>query len=96
MSDTADRNVSGHNVSVGFYSAPGDVGRPIPGTKVRLDDVNEKGIGELVAKGPGVMLGYYENKEATEAVRRTAGSTPATLQSSFPPARIRLPEGSRA
>ena len=51
-----------------FYSAPGDVGRPIPGTKVRLDDVNEEGIGELVAKGPGVMLGYYENKEATEAV----------------------------
>lgn len=51
-----------------FYSAPGDVGRPIPGTKVRLDDVNEEGIGELVAKGPGVMLGYYENKEGTEAV----------------------------
>lgn len=51
-----------------FYAAPGDVGRPIPGTKVRLDDVNEDGVGELVVKGPGVMLGYYENSEATEAV----------------------------
>ncbi len=55
-------------VHTDFYSAPDDIGYPIPGTKVRLDDVNEEGVGELVAKGPGVMLGYYKNPEATARV----------------------------
>jgi long-chain acyl-CoA synthetase len=38
------------------------------GVEVRLDNVNEKGEGELVAKTPCVMKGYYKNPEATAEV----------------------------
>lgn len=44
------------------------VGMPIPGVKVKLENVNEEGVGELWVKGPNVMLGYYKNEEATREV----------------------------
>jgi acyl-CoA synthetase (AMP-forming)/AMP-acid ligase II len=40
--------------------APGAIGRPVPGGELRLDDVDEAGVGELVYRGPNVMLGYAE------------------------------------
>lgn len=46
----------------------GSVGLPIPGVEVKLLDVNDEGIGHLIAKGDNVMLGYYENQEATDEV----------------------------
>lgn len=46
----------------------GSIGFAMPGVTLRIDKPNEQGIGELIAKGPNVMLGYYENKEATEEV----------------------------
>ncbi|MCA1631757.1 MAG: AMP-binding protein [Acidobacteria bacterium] len=46
----------------------GSVGRPVPGVEVKILDANSAGIGEVVARGPNVMLGYFNNKEATEAV----------------------------
>ncbi|MBK9031849.1 MAG: AMP-binding protein [Myxococcales bacterium] len=46
---------------------PGSVGRALPGVDVRIDAPDAKGIGEVVAKGPNVMLGYFENPEATAA-----------------------------
>ncbi len=41
-------------------------GLPIPGVTVRIIDPDANGIGEIVTKGDNVMLGYYNNKEATD------------------------------
>ncbi|EMS71613.1 AMP-dependent synthetase/ligase [Ruminiclostridium cellobioparum] len=42
-------------------------GLPLPGLQVVINKPNSEGIGEIKVKGPSVMLGYYENKEATDA-----------------------------
>ena len=46
----------------------GSVGKPLPGVEVRIDSPDENGVGEVVARGQNVMLGYYNNEEATESV----------------------------
>ncbi len=46
------------------------VGLPLPGVEVRIDNPDENGIGEIVARGDNVMLGYYKNSKATEASLR--------------------------
>jgi long-chain acyl-CoA synthetase len=45
---------------------PGSVGRPLPGIDVKIDQPDANGIGEVIAKGPNVMAGYFENAEATK------------------------------
>jgi len=45
-------------------------GLPLPGLKVVIDSPNSEGIGEVKVSGPSVMLGYYENREATDKVLR--------------------------
>jgi Long-chain acyl-CoA synthetases (AMP-forming) len=43
----------------------GTVGKPLPGVEVRIADPDSSGVGEVVARGPNVMLGYYEDEAAT-------------------------------
>lgn len=46
----------------------GSVGRPLKGVSVKIETPNEEGEGEILIKGPNVMLGYFGNKEATDEV----------------------------
>jgi long-chain acyl-CoA synthetase len=46
----------------------GTVGKPIRGTTVRIDNPNDKGIGEVLVRGPIVMKGYYRAPEKTAEV----------------------------
>ena len=48
----------------------GSVGFPLANVQIKIDNPDENGVGEIVAKGPNVMLGYYENEEATREVLR--------------------------
>ncbi len=48
------------------YRRLGSIGRAFPSLDVKIVEPNEEGIGELVAKGPSIMLGYYNNEEATK------------------------------
>lgn len=50
------------------YRKDGSVGFPMRNVEIKIVDKDEKGIGEIIAKGPNVMLGYYENEEATKEV----------------------------
>lgn len=50
------------------YKRLGSVGFPLPGIDIEIDSPNKEGIGEIKAKAPTVMLGYYGNKEATDEV----------------------------
>jgi len=43
----------------------GTVGKPLPGVEVRISDPDASGVGEVIARGPNVMLGYYEDEAAT-------------------------------
>src|SRR5687768_11182551 len=43
----------------------GTVGKPLPGVEVRISQPDPSGVGEVIARGPNVMLGYYEDEAAT-------------------------------
>ena len=46
----------------------GSIGRPMPAVQIDFKDKDEDGMGELCAKAPNVMLGYYKNEELTNEV----------------------------
>ena len=51
------------------WRAVGSFGYPVYNVRLRLDNVNpETGEGEIVAKGPNVMLGYYKDPTRTKSV----------------------------
>ncbi len=49
-----------------FEQKIGSVGKVFPSLKVKVINKNKEGIGEIIVKGPTVMLGYYQNEEATK------------------------------
>ena len=54
-------------------SVMGSVGPVLPIDTVRIDEPNSEGEGEILVKGPNVMLGYYKNEEATSAAMTEDG-----------------------
>ncbi|MCE9669597.1 AMP-binding protein [Myxococcus stipitatus] len=52
----------------GNKRTPGSVGKPLTGIEVRILQPDNDGIGEVLAKGPNVMAGYFGDREATDAV----------------------------
>jgi len=56
--------VAGNNY---FFHKADSVGLPIPNVEFIIDSPNSDGVGEILVKGPNVMLGYYKNDEATKA-----------------------------
>ncbi|PLX99489.1 MAG: long-chain fatty acid--CoA ligase [Desulfuromonas sp.] len=41
------------------------VGVPFEGSDIRIDNPDENGVGEIIARNPGMFSGYYKNDEAT-------------------------------
>ncbi len=43
-------------------------GLPVSMMEVKVDNPDDDGVGEFIAKGPSIFLGYYGDEEATKAV----------------------------
>lgn len=53
-----------------FFMNPNAVGLPIHGVEIKIENPNEEGIGEVIARGDNVMIGYFNDPEATAEVMR--------------------------
>ena len=51
----------------------GSAGKAVVGTDIKVDNPNENGEGELLIKGPTVMMGYYEDEKETSKVMTEDG-----------------------
>ena len=47
---------------------PGHVGQAVPGVEIRIAEPDAAGVGEVLVRGPNVMLGYADNELETRAV----------------------------
>jgi long-chain acyl-CoA synthetase len=56
------------SVNTPFHKRNESVGLPVSYTEVKIVDPGPDGIGEIACKSPSVMLGYFENEEATKEV----------------------------
>ena len=53
-----------------FYMNVNSAGKVMPGNEMKIDNPNEEGVGEIITRGENLMLGYYRDQEATDAVLR--------------------------
>ena len=44
----------------------GSIGIPLKNVEIKIDNPDKDGVGEILGKGPNIMLGYYENEGATK------------------------------
>ena len=51
-------------------SKRGSVGPAVEGVELQIENPDSNGIGEIIAKGPSTMKGYYQNADATEKAIR--------------------------
>jgi long-chain acyl-CoA synthetase len=56
------------SVNTPRYKRNVSVGLPVSYTDVKILDAGPEGIGEIAVKSPSVMLGYFENEEATREI----------------------------
>ena len=49
-------------------SAAGQVGKPVPGVELRIANPDDHGVGEVLARGPNVMLGYTDEDATRETI----------------------------
>lgn len=49
-----------------FFQKDDSAGLPIPNVEYKIDKPNDEGVGEIIVKGPNVMLGYYEDEKRTK------------------------------
>ena len=56
------------SVNCNRHYKDGSVGPPIACCQIRIENPDENGDGEVWVKGPNVMLGYYNNEQATRDV----------------------------
>ena len=45
---------------------PGSVGKPLPGVELKIDNPDGAGVGEVLARGRNLMLGYWRDEQATQ------------------------------
>lgn len=51
-----------------YFHKDDAAGLPMPGVELKIHEPDADGVGEIWAKGPNVMLGYYKNEELTNQV----------------------------
>lgn len=49
-----------------FYNKPGTIGQPMKGIEVAIDKPDENGMGEIITRGSNIMMGYYQDDNATK------------------------------
>lgn len=69
---------------------PGAIGWPLPGIDVAIDDPDAEGNGEILVRGPNVMLGYFGNPEATAEVMRDGWFRTGDLGQLLDDGRVRI------
>lgn len=48
------------------YHEDAATGLPMPTTEVKIINPDDKGIGEIIGRGPSIMIGYYQDEELTK------------------------------
>lgn len=64
LTETAPLLAGGDPADMEFRST----GKIVPGVSLRIAEANENGIGEIQAKGPNIMIGYWKDEAKTAEV----------------------------